>query len=95
LVLLPALSALLVLPLLRAAARLDKHYKDDVAGVVDHRTHAGLFLLYGLYAAVPCLVSAFSSRYRRSSVIVATCVLLVAGACELVVAVAPEPWFSF
>ena len=88
----PLLSAVLLWPLLRSAAALDRRFETAAGGIVGHRTHAGLFLLYGLYAAVPAVLSSLlATRYRRGSLAVVVAVALVASGCELVVSIAPAP----
>ncbi|MCU1589615.1 MAG: hypothetical protein JWP11_871 [Frankiales bacterium] len=92
----PLLSLLLALPLLQAAARHDRHWRTTTNGVVDHRVGAGLFVLYGLAAATPTFATAaFGPRHRVGAAWMAACVLGLAVLCELVVSVAPEPWFTF
>ena len=91
-------SLLLVLPLLRAAARLDKKYVVGGNGrsSVTVHTHAGLFLLYGLLAMAPALVAAVIGRKLRKVNVAAVVVVgLLACLCEAFVAVTSADWFQF
>ncbi len=79
------LSLLLLLPQLRAAARRDRKFVPVQATVAIHE-HAGLFLGYGLLAALPALIGAVVGLKMRWLNITAVIVVgLVAIACELVV----------
>lgn len=92
----PVASLLLVLPLLRVAARHDRHWQTATDAVVDHRIGAGLFLAAGVAAAAPVLATvAFGRGGRAVAAVVAVLVLGLAGLCEAVVSVAPQPWFTF
>ena len=93
----PILSLLLLLPLLRSAAKLDIHYVDkNQPPYGDYRFYGGLFLLYGFCAAIPSLATAVvSSRFRKLSISVVALCLLLASVCEIVVTFAPQPWFTF
>ena len=66
----PILSLVLLLPLLRSAAKLDIHYVDkNQPPYGDYRFYGGLFLLYGFCAAIPSLATAVvSSRFRKLSI---------------------------
>jgi hypothetical protein len=85
----------MAVPLLRLAARYDRHWRTNTTSLVDHRVGAGLFLVCGLAAAAPALVTAVCGRRRGGAILVSVLILAVAALCEAVVSVAPEPWFSF
>ena len=69
----PILSGLLLLPLLREAARHDTRVRDHDTGALT-RHGSGLFLLYAVYALAPaifvCLFGMGSAR-RVSNIVVA------------------------
>lgn len=76
---------LLVFPLLRAAAKRDTNFVPVQATVAVHQ-HAGLFLVYGLWAALPAVVAAVVGRKLRWVNIAAVIVIaLLAIVCELYV----------
>jgi hypothetical protein len=80
----------------RQAARHDRHWRTSDGSLVDHRTGAGLFVLYGLLAAAPALVTAVQHpRSRVGALCMAGVVLAIALLCETVVELAPQPWFTF
>jgi hypothetical protein len=91
----PLISLLLALPLLRLAARHDRHWRTNTNAVVDHRVGAGLFLACGLAAAAPALVTAVCGQRRGAAILVTIVILAVSVLCEGVVSAAPEPWFTF
>ncbi len=85
------LSVLLLLPLLRAAARRDRKFVPVQATVAVHE-HAGLFLGYGLLAALPALIAAVVGLKLRWLKIAAVIVDgLVAIANELFVVLEDVP----
>lgn len=88
---------MLILPLLKWAARRDKHFHTAPGMWNDElvRTNAGLFLLAGLLALAPAAVALFVGGRRSVSWMMIVVCTLFAGACELVVTVAPEPWFTW
>jgi hypothetical protein len=92
----PLMSLLLTLPLLQQAAQHDRHSRTTDGAVLDHRTGAGMFVLCGLLAAAPALVTAvLHARSRVGALCMAGGVLALAVLCETVVALALEPWFTF
>jgi hypothetical protein len=91
----PLVSLFMAPPLLRLAARHDRHWRTNTNNLVDHRTGAGLFLVCGLAAAAPALVTAVCGRRRAGAILVTVVILAVSVVCEAVVSAAPEPWFTF
>lgn len=90
------LSCVLTVPLLRIAAHNDRHYRTTESVTVDHRTGSGLFLLYGLLAALPAIAAAIASRRGRVAAgLIAAAIFCVSVLCEVVVTLAPQPWFTF
>jgi hypothetical protein len=84
--------------LLPLIARHDRHFHTDLGGVGDVvvRQGAGLFLFGGLVISLPSLAAAVRvRRYRWLLVAAGVVALLVGAVCELVVSLAPEPWFTF
>jgi hypothetical protein len=89
-------SLLLVLPLLRVAARDDIRYvqKPSNGPRVTVHEHGGLFLLYGLVALLPALLAAcFGKRFRWLNVTAVVVVALLAVICEAFVTFTLWPEF--
>lgn len=71
-----------LLPALRAAARLDLK-TIDVRTLAVHHVHAGLFLLYGLFAFTPSVVTTWATGLlRRTGLAVAVTALVLSALCE-------------
>jgi len=93
-----AMSIGLALWLLPLAARHDRHFHTALGlrGDVLVRQSPGLFLVAGLVAALPSLVAASTIPRSRIALGVSAAICLALGIlCELVVSIAPEPWFVF
>jgi len=91
-------STALTFSLLPLAARHDRHFHtaSGLPGDVLVRQGAGLFVLAGLVAGLPCLVATRAARPYRGLLIAAVVIAILAGVvCELVVTIAPDPWFTF
>jgi len=91
------LTISVVLPLLRWAARRDRHFHTNFGRAGDEliRTGAGTFLLAGLLGALPACLAALIARPRWPSIVLVAGCLVIALVCEAVVSLAPEPWFTF
>lgn len=76
----PLLTVMLFLPVMRAAARIDRHhYSLPNHDGMRIRDHAGVFVAYGVALAVPSLIAAVvSKRVRAVSLTVAIVTLLLA-----------------
>lgn len=91
------------LTLLQWAARYNRHYYPSGRRSVGSpgREHPGLFLLAGAVALLPAIVGVVIPPVgqRRPAkvvaVLVAVLVVGIAGLCELVMSMAPDPWFAF
>lgn len=80
----PLVTVLLFLPVMRAAARLDRyHYSLPNHDGTRIRDHVGVFVAYGVALAVPSFISAVASkRVRAVSLTVGIITVLLACVCE-------------
>jgi hypothetical protein len=80
----PLVTALLFLPVMRAAARIDRyHYSLPNHDGIRIRDHAGVFVAYGVALTVPSIIAAVvSKRVRAVSLTVGIVTMLLACVCE-------------